>query len=202
MMEPRLGPLARWQKVMPPDVAGQAAAGILISLDALMVQRAEQPTALEDAPVALRRIGWIGRPIILMGGQVATRDLPRDAGEREAWVRAAIGTGAYAVVPFEDPSAERAATQDGEAVDQWRKVRNDQKATWLLTDRTRQVGAARQAGLNVILIGPADPQPRSHRPDYQARDLKDAVGHLLTVDVFSTPPAAPRGARSMGGPAA
>jgi hypothetical protein len=187
---------------MPPEPASHEAAGILISLDALTVQRAEQPVALEEAPVALRRIGWIGRPIILVGDKVAGRDLPREAADREAWVRASIGSGAYAVVPFEDPSAERAATQDGEAVDQWRQVRTDQHATWLLTDRARQVGAARQAGLKVVLIGPADPQPRIHRPDYQARDLKDAVGHLLTVDVFSGPANAPGHPRSVGGSAA
>ena len=154
--------LVQWQAVMPPEPAGQGTAGILISLDALTVQRAEQPAALEDAPVALRRIGWIGRPIILVGDKVAGRDLPRDAADREAWVRASIGSGAYAVVPFEAPSAERATTQDGEAVDQWRQVRTDQHATWLLTDRARQVGAARQAGLKVVLIGPADAQPRLH----------------------------------------
>jgi hypothetical protein len=172
---------------MPADPAGQGSAGILISLDALIVQRAEQPTALDDAPVAIRRIGWIGRPVILVGSRVAGRDLPNDAGEREAWVRASVGRGAYAVVPFDEPAAERAATQDGEAVDQWRRVMSEQDGTWLLTDRPRQVGAARQAGLKVILIGPADPQPSLRRPDYQARDLKDAVGHLLTVDVFASP---------------
>jgi hypothetical protein len=145
---------------MQPEPAGLASAGILISLDALIVQRAEQPTALDDAPVALRRIGWIGRPIILVGDQVAGRDLPRDAADREAWVRASIGSGAYAVVHFEAPSAERAATQDGEAVEQWRQVR---------------------------------------RPDYQARDLKDAVGHLLTVDVFSGPATAAGHPSSVGG---
>ena len=176
-------------RAMQPDPAGQGTAGILISLDALIVQRTELPTVLEDAPVALRRIGWIGRPVILVGDRVAGRDLPLDAGEREAWVRASVGGGAYAVVAFEDPAAARAAAQDGEAVDQWRQVRSEQDGTWLLSDRPRQVGAARQAGLKVILIGPADPQPRLHRPDYQARDLKDAVGHLLTVDVFSSPTA-------------
>ena len=194
--------LAQWQAVMSTEPAGPATAGILISLDALTIQRAEQPAALEDAPVALRRIGWIGRPIILVGDTVAGRDLPRDATEREAWVRSSIGSGAYAVVPFDEPSAERAATQEGEAVDQWRQVRSDQQATWLLTDRPRQVGAARQAGLKVVLIGPTDPQPRLHRPDYQARDLKDAVGHLLTVDVFSGPITGPGHPRPIGGSAA
>jgi hypothetical protein len=172
---------------MPAESAGQSSAGILIALDALLVQRAEQPTALDEAPVSLRRIGWIGRPIILVGRQVAGRDLPSDASEREAWVRASLGSGAYAVVPFDDPTEDRAAGQDGGGVEQWRDVREGQQGTWLLTDRPRQVGAARQAGLKVILIGPPDPQPRLHRPDYRARDLRDAVGHLLAMDVFAAP---------------
>ena len=175
---------------MPPDpaAAGQPAAGILIALDALIVQRADQPIALDEAPVALRRIGWIGRPIILVGEQVAGRDLPSDAREREAWVRASIGRGAYRVVDFQDPTADRRLSQDGRGVERWGELRDAQEGTWLLTDRPRQVGAARKAGLKVILIGPPDPQPRGQRPDYQARDLRDAVGHLLTMDVFSGPP--------------
>lgn len=177
------------QAVMPPELASQATAGILISLDALIVQRADQPIAIDEAPVALRRIGWIGRPIILVGHQVAGRDLPADEGEREAWVRASIGSGAYGVVQFEDPSTDRGLSQDGEGVERWGEIRDAQHGTWLLTDRPRQVSAARQAGLKVILIGPPDPQPRGHRPDYQARDLRDAVGHLLTMDVFAGPAA-------------
>ncbi|MEX2136972.1 MAG: hypothetical protein WEB29_08520 [Chloroflexota bacterium] len=172
---------------MPPEPAGQTSAGILISLDALVVQRADLPTAIEEAPVALRRIGWIGRPIILVGHQVAGRDLPVDVREREAWVRAAFGSGAYGVVPFEDPSTERGLGQEGEGVERWSEIRDAQHGTWLLTDRPRQVSAARKAGLKVILIGPPDPQPRGQRPDYQARDLRDAVGHLLTMDVFAGP---------------
>lgn len=175
---------------MPPDpaAAGLPAAGILIALDTLIVQRADPPMALEEAPVALRRIGWIGRPIILVGEQVAGRDLPSDLREREAWVRASIGRGAYGVVDFQDPTADRGLSQDGQGVERWGEVRDGQDGTWLLTDRPRQVGAARKAGLKVILIGPPDPQPRGQRPDYQARDLRDAVGHLLTMDVFSGPP--------------
>ncbi len=176
---------------MPPDPAGQTTAGILISLDALVVQRADPPTAIEEAPVALRRIGWIGRPVILVGHQVAGRDLPSDAPGREAWVRASIGRGAYAVVQFEDPSTDRGLSQDGEGAERWGEIRDAQHGTWLLTDRPRQVSAARKAGLKVILIGPPDPQPRGLRPDYQARDLRDAVGHLLTMDVFAGPAATP-----------
>jgi hypothetical protein len=170
---------------MPPEPAGQPSAGILISLDALIVQRADQPVAIDEAPVALRRIGWIGRPTILVGARVAGRDLPSDPREREAWVRATIGRGAYAVVHFEDPSPERGVSQEAEGVQRWAEVRDAEHGTWLLTDRPRQVSSARKAGLKVILIGPPDPQPRGQRPDYQARDLRDAVGHLLTMDVFS-----------------
>jgi hypothetical protein len=174
---------------MPARETSQASAGILISLDALVVQRADQPTAIDEAPVALRRIGWIGRPIILVGHQVAGRDLPPEASASEAWVRGTIGSGAYAVVPFEDPSPDRAASQDGEGIEHWREIKEAQQGTWLLTDHARQVVAARQAGLKVILIGPPDPLPRRQRPDYQARDLRDAVGHLLAMDVFAGPAA-------------
>lgn len=185
-------------RAMPAERAGGPSAGILVALDALIVQRADQPSATDEAPVALRRIGWIGRPIILVGSRVAGRNLPDDPAERESWVRASIGRGAYAVIPFDDPSEDRAITQDGEAVEAWREVMHAQHGSWLLTDRPRQVGAARQAGLKVILIGPSDPQPLNHRPDYQARDLRDAVGHLLTMDVFAGPGAAGGPVRSFG----
>ena len=171
---------------MLADRGSRGSAGILISLDALITQRADDPTALDEAPVALRRIGWIGRPIVLVGSRVAGRDLPSEARDREAWVRGSIGRGAYAVVPFEDPSEGRGEVEAA-AIEEWRALREAQRGTWLLTDRPRQVDAARAAGLKVIVIGPTDPQPRLHRPEYQARDLRDAVGHLLTVDVFAHP---------------
>jgi hypothetical protein len=174
---------------MRAESAAQSAAGILVALDALIVQRTDQPTALDEAQMALRRIGWIGRPIVLVGQRVGGRELPADPERREAWVRSSIGQGAYAVVPFEDPSTDRGINQDGHGVEQWRDIRDVQRGTWLLTDQPRQVGAARQAGLKVILIGPTDRQPSLHRPDYQARDLRDAVGHLLTMDVFASPAA-------------
>jgi hypothetical protein len=179
-------PAPRRHAVILADRGSGGSPGILISLDALITQRADDPTALDEAPVALRRIGWIGRPIVLVGKRVAGRDLPLDAKDREAWVRTSIGRGAYAVVPFEDPSEGRGDIEDA-AIEECRTLREAQRGTWLLTDRPRQVDAARAAGLKVIVIGPADPQPRLRRPEYQARDLRDAVGHLLTVDVFARP---------------
>jgi hypothetical protein len=170
-------------------MAARGSAGILISLDVLIVQRAEQPVALEEAPVALRRIGWVGRPILLVGRRVAGRELPADASDREAWVRATVGPGAYAVGPFEAPVIERAAGDEA-ATEQWRTVAERHGGGWLVTDEARQVGPAHQAGLKVILIGPNDGQPWLQRPEYPARDLRDAVGHLLTVDVFAHPASA------------
>lgn len=167
--------------------AGRASAGILISLDALIAQRSEQPAALEEAPVGLRRIGWIGRPIILVGLQVAGRALPPDCGDRERWVRATVGPGAYTVVPFEEPLLERGSGNDEAAVGVWRALAEAHGGTWLVSDRPRQVGPAHQAGLKVILIGPSDGRPRLQRPDYQARDLQDAIGHMLADDVFAHP---------------
>lgn len=182
--------------------AERGAGGILIALDALIAPRAEPPTALDDAPMALGRIGWVGRPIVLVGMQVAGRDLPHDATDREAWVRATLGRGAYAVVPSEDPSAGRGPgdADDGRA-EHWREVGAAQMGTWLVTDRPREVGPARRAGLKVIVIGPSDPQPRLQRPDYQARDLRDAVGHLLAEDVFADPSTGVEETLSGAGPA-
>jgi hypothetical protein len=156
-------------------------------LDVLVAQRAEPPTALDDAPIALRRIGWIGRPIVLVGIRVAGRELPQNSTDREAWVRATLGRGAYAVVLSDDPSVGGHADADEGRADHWRALLSAQAATWLVTDRPREVGPARQAGLKVIVIGPSDPQPRLQRPDYHARDLRDAVGHLLAADVFADP---------------
>ena len=168
--------------------SGGSAPGILIALAALLRPRADQPAVLDEAPVALARIGWIGRPIILVGDRVADRELPASGGDREAWVRASVGPGAYTVAGFEQPVVQRApAGVDAAAVDQWRSVISAHGGTWLITDQARQVSPARQAGLMVILIGPGDGQPGLGRPDYRARDLRDAVGHLLAEDVFANP---------------
>lgn len=165
----------------------QGSPGIFVVLDALVAQRTEQPNALDDTALALGRIGWIGRPIILVGRQVAGRELPAEADQRDAWVRATIGTGAYAIVRFDEPPAGRLDGDREAAVEAWRALREAHRGTWLVTDRPRQVDAAHQAGLKVIVIGPADSRPAAHRPEYQARDLPDAIGHLLTADVFAHP---------------
>src|SRR6266571_2934128 len=124
-----------------------AADGILITLEALLVPRAANPIALDEAPAALRRIGWIGRPLVIVGTRLADRQLPLDDNGREAWVRGTLGGGAFAVVPFEPPRSERGTDGAGQAVEQWRSLRDANEATWLVTDTASHVGAARKGGL-------------------------------------------------------
>jgi hypothetical protein len=163
-----------------------AADGILVALETLVVSRGAEPVVLAETPAALRRIGWIGRPVVLAGTQVGVRQLPPDMADREAWVRAALGTGAFAVVPFEPQPSGRGGDGGAREVETWASLQHAFEATWLLTDLPDQVGPARRAGLKVILIGPAASQPGIQPPNYWARDLRDAVGHLLAADVFSS----------------
>jgi hypothetical protein len=164
-----------------------AADGILITLEALMVPRSANPITLDETPAALRRIGWIGRPLVIVGSHLADRRLPVDEDEREAWVRGTLGGGAFGVVPFEPPASERGTDGAGQAAERWRSLREANDATWLVTDTATHVGPARKGGLKVIVIGPSGPDPGVGRPDYQARDLRDAIGHLLAIDVFAAP---------------
>src|SRR6266487_599249 len=108
------------------------AEGILVMLEALLVPRGDDPVALEEAPGALRRAAWIGRPVVIAGSEVRGRQLPAEPTEREAWVRSILGPGPFAVVPFEQPRTER-GTDDGErAAEQWRTLREGHGANWLV----------------------------------------------------------------------
>ena len=163
-----------------------AADGILVALETLVVSRGSDPVVLAEAPAALRRIGWMGRPVVIAGTQLGTRQLPPDFADREAWVRATLGAGAFAVVPFEPQRFGRGSDGATQEVEAWALLRDAQEATWLLTDRPDHVGPARKAGLKVIVIGPPASQPGIQPANYRARDLRDAVGHLLAADVFSS----------------
>ena len=164
-----------------------AADAILITLEALLVPGADEPVALEEAPAALRRMGWIGPRVVIAGSQVDGRRLPEEPSEREAWVRSVLGEGDYDVISFEAPISERGTDGVERAAESWRDLRQAQVASWLVTEASAQVGPAHAGGLQVIMIGPADADPGAVPPDYRARDLRDAIGHLLAVDVFDAP---------------
>jgi hypothetical protein len=164
-----------------------AADAILITFEALLVPRAADPVALDEAPAALRRIGWIGRPVVIAGTRAGDRQLPVEPSEREALVRSVLGEGDYRVASFEPLASERGTDAITRAAERWGELREAQDATWLLTHASTEVGLARRGGLKVILIGPSDGDPGAARPDHQARDVRDAIGYLLAIDVFEAP---------------
>jgi hypothetical protein len=160
--------------------------GILVALEVLVVDDSASPRPLDSAGTALDRLAWIGRPAVLTGHELFGRRLPETVGDRIAWVRATFGQDDLDVHPFDEPEVDRAAEM-AHAVEQWTEVREHWQAAWLLTSRATSVGAARRADLQVVRIGPrgAGAAAAVERPDYEARDLLDAVGYLLTRDAFA-----------------
>jgi hypothetical protein len=162
---------------------------VLVELDTLIVQDPADPRAVDDAGLALDRIAGVADPIVLAGDRVAGRLLPADSDERIAWVREALDRPELRVRPtVAQPSERRTEAADRSLVNAWRAIRPDRGPTWLLTGDPRAVGPARRAGLRVVRIGPrpASIEADIERPDYEARDLRDAVNHLLVSDVFPT----------------
>jgi hypothetical protein len=160
--------------------------GILVALDVLVGGDPSAPRPLDSAAAALDRLGWLGRPVLLAGRELLGRRLPEAAADRVAWVRASFERDDLEVHAFDEPEADR-AEELAHAVEQWAAVRELCQADWLLTSRAATVGAARRADLAVARIGPRDPDGVAavERADYDARDLLDAVRHLLTRDAFA-----------------
>jgi hypothetical protein len=160
--------------------------GILVALDVLVVGDPNTPRPVDSAGSALDRLDWIGRPVVLAGRELLGRRLPEATADRVAWVRASFERDDLEVHPFDEPEADR-AEELANAVKLWAAARELWRADWLLTSRAATVGAARRADLAVARIGPRDPDGAAavERADYDARDLLDAVGYLLTRDAFA-----------------
>ena len=160
--------------------------GILVALDVLVLEDRESPRPLDSAATALDRLAWVGRPAVLAGHELFGRRLPQAEDDRVAWVRGTFGQDSLDVYPFDEPEADRAG-EAAHAIERWTEARERWQATWLLTSRVTSVGAARRADLQIVRIGPrgADATAAVERADYEARDLLDAVSHLLTRDAFS-----------------
>jgi hypothetical protein len=162
---------------------------VLVELDTLIVQDPADPRAVEDAGLALDRVAGVAEAVVLAGERVAGRLLPADPDERIAWVREALDRPELRVLPVVVQHSERRTeAADRSLVSAWRAIRPDRGPAWLLTGDPRAVGPARRAGLRVVRIGPrpAGIEADIERPDYEARDLRDAVNHLLVSDVFPT----------------
>lgn len=153
-----------------------------------MVDDLVEPRALSEATVALDRLDWIGKPVVLVGDTLSGRRLPADADERISWVREALHRPDLDVVLFDEPDVERpGAPVDRGGVERWRTISEAWNAGRLLTRRSTSVGSARRAGLEVFRVGPRGTTITGaiERPDHEPRDLMDAVGRLLVVDTFS-----------------
>jgi hypothetical protein len=170
---------------MSIDLTGRR--GILISLDVLVVGDPTAPRPLDSAATALDRLGWIGRPTVLAGRELLGRRLPEDAGARVAWVRTAFGDDQLDVRVFDEPADRAGGLAERQAAERWAEARVACEADWLLTSLATSVGPARRARLSVVLIGPRglDGPARVERADHEARDLLEAVSHLLTIDAFA-----------------
>jgi hypothetical protein len=175
-----------------PESDGAGRGAVLVELDALIVQDPQDPRAADDAGLALDRVAILADPVVLAGERVAGRLLPADPDERIAWVRETFARPELRVVPMVVQYSERRTeAADRSLVDAWRAIRPTGVVAWLLTADARAVGPARRAGLRVVRIGPrpAGIEADIERPDYEARDLRDAVNHLLVSDAFPTIPA-------------
>lgn len=137
----------------------------------------------------LARLTEVTRPVILLADHLAGHRLPVAWPERMAWLQGSLRGGSYDAIAFEVPAAARAA--DGEAMaaaaSEWAELAGAQGARWLLSADAETVRPAQAAGLAVITIGPRAGGSAASvvRPDYEARDLRDAVNHLLLDDAFA-----------------
>jgi len=173
---------------MPAESIPDTGTGILVALEVLINDDPLDPRPLDDAVPALERLGWIGRPVVLAGRTLLGRRLPDGPADRSAWVRTVIGRHELDVACFDEPAADRPGDEaDRLAVGAWSELRRTWRAEWLLTARPTSVGPARRAGLSVVRIGPRGSAIKEsvERADHEARDLLDAVGHLLVGDAFA-----------------
>lgn len=161
--------------------------GLLIALELLIVDDPAAPRRSADAGLALERLAWLGRPVVLAGERIADRRLPEATDDRIAWVRGILERDDLSVARFDEPPIDRPGDEaERDAVACWVEARRTWSAGWLLTGRSTSVGPARRAGLSVARIGPRDTTVAAsvERADHEARDLLEAVSHLLTRETF------------------
>jgi hypothetical protein len=172
-----------------PDRAAGGAAhpAVLVSLGVLFLEGDEAPCLIPDAADLLARLDQVGRTVLLLERQLAGHRLPPAGGERLAWLRATLGAGPYAAVDFEAPSLAPTAdeAERASAATRWAELAATHEARWLLSPDAGTLRPARSAGLAVILVGPrSSAEATVVRADYEARDLRDAVNHLLLDAAF------------------
>ncbi len=182
-----------------PEPVGNATAGdaddgpggVLVTLDAVLHLQGSEPRVQPGARPALERLRSLGPVAILAPGALDGRSLPRERSARVRWVRRLLDAPELPVTDWLAPATDHGAADDAAAA--WRELRSGHgHPKWLITVDNGSTAAARRAGLGVIRVGPraSGPVAEIARPDYAARDLRDAVNHLLTRSTFAEPPAA------------
>jgi hypothetical protein len=158
---------------------------ILVGLEVLMIEAVDGPRLLDDVPTALERLRWVGDPVVLAPERLFERALPAEPDARTALVRHLVGD---ATIPVEGAiHADEGRTPGGAHVEAWRELARARRARWLITDRGGVIPAARRAGLRVILVGARGAAPRAvvEPAEHEARDVLDAVAHILAAETFA-----------------
>lgn len=163
----------------------------LVALEVLFLERGTEPHPVPGVADLIERLAAAAPPTILVGETVAGRRLPLAWPKRVAWIRAATGLRDGHFVAYDEPDTDRlagAGVATATHVEHWRGLGARYRARWVITDRDEAAGHARAAGLTAILVGPSG----TRRPDsivrasYAARDLRDAVNHVLLGETFGS----------------
>ena len=142
---------------------------------------------------ALDRIELLARPVILAGSRAAGRALPEAPDERCGLVRDVLGRPDLRVVNWEaandrpeGPHENVWGPRPADAARLAIEIRPQGEQGFLIVDSDADIVGWRPLGLQIIRIGPPPNSPLAalHRPDHDARDLRDAANWIMFEDAF------------------
>ena len=175
---------------------------VIIELGALVEPRGQgADAAAEHDPIQLRpwvgealeRLELLGRPVVLAGQTAAGRALPADDAERIGLVRELLGRPEIDVVcwdvALERPDGPHETVWGARPEDPSRltaELRPRGEPGFLIVDGDADIVGWRPLGLQIIRLGPAPNSPLAtlHRPNHDARDVRDAANWILLQDTF------------------
>ena len=175
---------------------------VIIELGALVEPRGQgAEAAAEHDPIRLRpaaaealdRLELLARPVVLAGQTAAGRSMPADDPERIGLVRELLGRTEIDVVcwdvALDRPDGPHETVWGARPEDPSRltaELRPHGEAGFLIVDGDADIIGWRPLGLQIIRLGPAPNSPLAalHRPDHDARDLRDAANWILLQDTF------------------
>ena len=175
---------------------------VIIELGALVEPRGQEADGEAErdalllrpaADEALERLEILTRPVVLAGTVAGAHVLPGDDDERARLVRRLLGRPDIRVVCWEMAS-ER---PDGPHETVWgprpedparltAELRPHGEPGFLIVEGDADILGWRPIGLQIVRLGPPPNSPLAtlHRPDHDARDLRDAANWVLLQDTF------------------